>query len=64
MSDKQIEQFLEVNFPPYESYDIKENTKDKAVLVIHYGRKDNLKVTIGYADESSSFLELLRTDFI
>lgn len=64
VTKKKIKQFLENNFPPYDDYEIVQDTPDKVVAVLNYGRKDGIRVTIGYADDGYSLLKLLQTDFI
>ena len=64
MKIKKLNSFLENNFPPYEKYEIIENKEDKIVAVLYYGKKDKIRITLGYADEGYSLLKLLQTDFI
>lgn len=61
---KKLKQFLENNFPPYNSYEVLQETDDKIVAVLNYGVKDKIRVTIGYADDGYNLLKLLQTDFI
>ena len=64
MNNKKVKQFLDNNFPPYNSCDIIQNTDDKVVALLSFGVKDKIRVTIGYADDGYSLLKLIQTDFI
>lgn len=64
MNKRKVKQFIENNFPPYDNYEILQDTDDKVVAILNYGRKDKIRVTIGYADDGYSLLKLLQTDFI
>lgn len=64
MNKRKVKQFIENNFPPYDNYEILQDTDDKVVAILNYGRKDKIRVTIGYVDDGYSLLKLLQTDFI
>lgn len=64
MNKRKVKQFIENNFPPYDNYEILQDTDDKVVAILNYGRTDKIRVTIGYADDGYSLLKLLQTDFI
>ena len=64
MKIKKVKQFLENSFPPYIDYEILQNTDDKVVAILNYGRKEKIRVTIGYTDDGYSLLKLIQTDFL
>lgn len=64
MNNKKVKQFLENSFPPYDNYEIIQNTDEKVIAVLNYGRKDKIRVTIGYSKDGYNNCKLLQTDFI
>lgn len=64
LSRKKVVQFIDNNFPPYNSCTIIEEQDNKAIAVLEYGLRDKLRVTIGYVGDEYSAYRLLQTEFI
>ena len=62
---KKAKQFIENNFPPYNEITILEETDERVIALLDYGRREEkLRVTIGYTGDEYSLYKLLQTDFI
>lgn len=57
-------QFIEANFPPYNSCTIIKEEKDKAVAILDYGSNNKMRITVGRIDDGYNLYRLLQTDFI
>lgn len=64
MNKKKLKHFLDINFPQYNNCTILEDTDEKAVAILEYGKYDKIRVTIGLDGESQILYKLLQTDFI
>lgn len=65
INPKKVKRFIENNFPPYNEITILEETNERVIALLDYGkREEKLKVTIGYSGEDYNLYKLLETDFI
>lgn len=65
MNIKKVQQFIDNNFPPCSECTIVEETPEKVIALLDYGRReDKLRITIGFSGEDYSLYKLLQTDFI